>query len=139
MKPKTDQGKIRKKLLDMKTLLVVYALFDFVFTLIRVSHFQAKSISEAEGINFMHSPMQIAILGPGILLLASIGLWLIRPWSYLASVVASLWLLCRGLLKLNAIATAAFPEIPMWSWSALRRWWVYEGGEWDFPRLVWEY
>jgi hypothetical protein len=135
MKPETDKGKLARRLVDIKTLLVIYALFDFVFTLIRVSHSQAKA-AKADSIDFMYTPMQIAILGPGILLIASIGLWLSKPWSYLVAVAASLWLLCRGFLKWNAIARVAFPEIPMWSWPTLRTWWVYEGGEWDFPRLL---
>jgi len=136
---KTDQNKLMKRLLNIKTLLVICALFDFVFTLIRVSDSQSRAFAEAVATNsnadFMYSPMQIAIRGPGILLLASIGLWLSRPLSYLAAMAASLWLLYSGLDKWNSIATSSYPEIPMWAWSTMTRWWVYHGGEWDFPRL----
>lgn len=132
--------RLKELVLQPKSLLVGYALFDVVWTYVIISHNQTKAILEASGsgsdIDFMYSPLQATLLGPGILLLASATLWLSRPWSYLASIAASGWLLWRGMTKWEAIASAQFPEIPMWSATALKYWWMYGGAEWDFPRFI---
>jgi len=130
----------RKLILQPKTLLVGYALLDVVWTYLSTSHNQTEAILEASAIgsdiDFMYSPLQLTVLGPGILLLASTSLWLSRPWSYVVAIAASAWLLYRGIVKWGAIASALNPEVSRWSNSVLKWWWTYGSAGWDFPRYL---
>lgn len=139
-KYKSRITQLKKLIVQPKSLLVCYALFDLVWTYVSTSSTQAEAVVEALGrgsdIDFMYSPFQLTLLGPGILLFASAALWLSRPWSYVTATAASCWLLYRGVIKWGAIASSQFPEISMWSGKILRHWWMYEGAEWEFPRLI---
>lgn len=112
-----SRKRLKKLILQRKSLLVGYALFDVVWTYVSTSHDQTNAILEASAsgsdLDFMYSPLQLTVLGPGILLLASISLWLARPWSYLVAITASGWLLYRGVVKWGGIASALNPEVPI--------------------------
>lgn len=112
--------------------MVGYAFFDLVLTLIRMNRFVERALAEE-----LQIERQIdKLIDPGLLLVVAIGFWLGRKWSYLLSLAASALLLYRGLAKWEAIASAQFPEVPMFSWRVLNWWWHYGGAEWDFPRLI---
>ena len=123
-----------KRVLSFRLLLVLYSVFDLIRTFIQ----EQISASEAfdAGVDLTWTPMYIHRWGDSLLLaLSSIGLWLGRPWSYLLSLASGGWLLYSGYRKWRAIAEVSFPELPMLSRTTFRKWWIYDNGQWDFPRL----
>ena len=111
-------------------LLVIYALFDVVWTWARVQRFVAEA-AWAE-INLMRSDLDM-MADSLLLLISAVGVRLGRLWGYLAAIVTGGWLLYRGLYKWHLIASAT--ELPMWSWPVLNYWFDYSEGWWDFPRF----
>ncbi len=123
------------RLFGLRLLILVYAAFDLVRTFVKVQVSAREAFDE--GVLLSWTPMYIHRWADSLLLLlATVGLWLTRPWGYLLSFVAGGWLLLRGFDKWRLVSDASFPEIPRWSWTSLRAWWVYHNGEWDLPRLV---
>jgi hypothetical protein len=113
--------------------LVGYALFDLVLTLIRMNRFVERALADELEIDRQIDKM----VDPFLLLVIAIGFWLSRKWSYSFSLGASALLLYRGLRKWEAIASAQFPEVAIFSWRpVLTWWWHYGGAEFDFPRLI---
>jgi hypothetical protein len=131
---------LKKLIVHPKSLLVWYAFLDVVWTYVSTRSKQGEAVVEGlrrgSDIDFMYSPFQLTILGPGILLVASAALWVSRTWSYVTAIAASCWVLYRGVIKWDAIASSQFPEISMWSGKILRHWWMYGGAEWEFPRFI---
>lgn len=113
-------------------MLVGYALFDLVLTLIRMNRFVERSFAEEVEIDRQIDKM----IDPFLLLVIAIGFWLSRKWSYSFSLAGSALLLYRGFTKWEAVASAQFPEVPMFSWPVLTWWWHHGGAESDFPRLI---
>lgn len=126
--PTAQKGALR----NAKLVFVGYALFDLVLTLITMNRFVERALAEELEIDRQIHKM----VDPFLLLVIAIGFWLSRKWSYSVSLAAGALLLYRGLIKWEAIASAQFPEVPMFSWPALTWWWRYGGAEWDFPRFL---
>lgn len=127
-------SKIKRSLLTPTSLLVGYALVDLIWNFIRVQLSVGRAV--AEGIDPLYSLFYIQRWGDSLLfLLGSVGLRLNRLWSYCAAMIASGWLLYRGLEKWEGIAEYGL-NVQMWSWSVVRSWWFLHGGQWDFPRLI---
>lgn len=127
-------GRIRR-ILSFKLLLVLFSVFDLIRTFIQVQ----VSASEAfdAGVDLFWTPMFIHRWGDSLLfVLSAFGLWLNKPWSYFLSLASGGWLLYRGYRKWGTIAEVSFPELPMWSQATLRTWFIYENGQWEFPRLL---
>lgn len=126
--------KIKGSLLIARSLLVGYALIDLIWNFVSVQLSVGKAV--AQGIDPLYSPFYIHRWGDSLLLLIGcVGLRLDRSWSYYAAIVASGWLLFRGMDKWEGIAEYGL-NVPMWSWSVVRSWWFLHGGQWDFPRLI---
>src|SRR5258706_8906548 len=79
---------------DLRSLLVIYALFDLLCAWIRVQRVSAEMMG-AE-INPIRSPLSM-MADSFLLLLAVAGLRLGRFWSYLVAIGASVWLIYHGL------------------------------------------
>ena len=129
-----QSSSIRRWLLNPRSLLVGYALIDLIWNFARIQLSVAKAFSD--GIDLAYSPFYIhRWLDSLLLLLASVGLRLSRLWSYCAAIIASGWLLYRGVEKWERIAEYGL-DLPLWSWPVVRSWWLHHSGQWDFPRLV---
>jgi hypothetical protein len=124
--------RIKGTLLQLRFLILGYAIFDVVRTGIATYYFITEAVSE--GVQVV-GPMHF-MASSFLFLIAAGGCFIRRPWSYSVAIGASVWLLFRGIIKWEAITLAQFPEIPMWSSAALKYWWMYGGGEWDFPRFI---
>lgn len=125
---------VKRVLLTPRSLLVGYALFDLIWNFVRVQLSVVRAM--AQGIDPLYSPLYIHRWGDSLLLLTgAAGLRLGRSWSYVAAMIASGWLLYRGVDKWEAIAEYGL-NVPMWSWSVATSWWRLHEGQWDFPRLV---
>jgi hypothetical protein len=126
--------KKRGPLRNLRSLLVGYALVDLVWNFLSVQLSVAKSV--AEGINPLYTPFYIHRWGDSLLfLIASVGLKLHKSWTYLVSILATGWIIYRGVGKWERIAEVGL-NVPMWSVSVIKSWWLYHGGRWDFPRLI---
>lgn len=68
---------LKKLIRQPKSPLVGYALFAVVWTYVSISHNQAKAILEASvigsDVDFMYSPLQATLLGPGQAFLFVVG------------------------------------------------------------------
>ncbi len=123
---------IKSALLHPSSLILAYAIFDVARTGIATYHFITEAVSE--GVQVV-GPMHF-MASSFLFLIAGGGCFIGRTWSNLVAIGASVLLLYRGMIKWEAITVAQFPEIPMWSSAALKYWWMYGGGEWDFPRFI---
>jgi hypothetical protein len=118
-------------LLEPKWWLVVYTVFDLVWTWIRVQRLVEEST--AADMSLIRAPL--ALMADSLLLLVAVaGLWLRKPWNFLVVITGSGLLFYLGFEKWRLIASAI--EAPLGSWAVLRYWWSYGSAEWDFPRLV---
>ena len=127
-------GQISKKAIAPKLLLVVYAVVDLTCSFLRTQISVAEAA--AKGVDLLYSPLYIHRWADSLLLLvATVGLQLSRPWSCLVAIGGSGWVLFRGLEKWKVIEDYS-PGVSMNSWSVMKSWWTFHGGEWDFPRLL---
>ena len=95
--------RIRRLLLTPRSILVGYALLDLLWNFILVQLSAAESL--AQGVDLLYSPLYIHRWADSLLLLiASLGLRLSKLWSYLIAIIASVWLLYRGVEKWEGIA-----------------------------------
>jgi hypothetical protein len=128
-----DFHRAKKILAHPLNIFVAYALFDFIWTLIRIS-------IEREGtdLDYVDTPLQRAVIGPGVLLVSAIALRLNRIWSLPIAIAVSGKLLREGWQDYQYISESfsLHSEVPKPITETLQFWWCYQGGRWQIPRLM---
>jgi hypothetical protein len=105
-------------LLDLKAVLFGFTLFNFVWMWVRESRIQWQWIDY----DYFENTHRVFLL-----LLASLGLLLNRWWGLFVAVVLSSRVIY--VLVFRALLSVTYAhDVPMFSYSALRRWWwmMYE-------------
>jgi hypothetical protein len=129
-------NRVKRMFLNPLSIFVAYALFDFIWTAIRVE--LAREDAEGADINYAYSPMQMAVMSGGALLIAALALRLSRFWSLPIAIGVSGKLLREGWKDYQFIAEdfGMRSKVPKAFTETLQFWWCYQGGNWQVPRLI---
>lgn len=131
--PSVSKGK--SNVFTIQSLPVAFAVVDFLWTYIKLRRqFGDEDLYIGHGI----TPLQIAVQGPGILMLATVGLWLKRPWSLVVAAIVSWLLMKEGWRELTFIVENNYLVLQsdQWLWTALKVWWVDWGRESDITACL---
>src|SRR6478672_7621475 len=113
-----------------RSLLIGYALVDTVRSWLRVDRLATQALSERLVI-----PAPISLLTDSFLILgAVIGLRIKALPGYLISLLCALWVVRDGVHEWIVIAST--DGLPIWSWAALRHWWLVGDGVWEALRWL---